>query len=167
MEEKVKRKSEIDLKHIKPTDLKNNVRIYPPVEATKHSEAAILTQEHAIRECMMDYYLNNPDAKTPLVLREGDWDRDRIWRILFTAAERRANIVVDELRGKRTSHHQHVCILSHLIFLYVYHFEITDSRLIVLTDIISVCDTVTGALERRHLDGDIKFGDRHNAERGN
>ena len=102
-----------------------------------------------------------------LVLREGDWDRDRIWRILFTAAERRANIVVDELRGKRTSHHQHVCILSHLIFLYVYYFEITDSRLIVLTDIISVCDTVTGALERRHLDGDIKFGDRHNAERGN
>ena len=101
------------------------------------------------------------------VLREEDWDRDRIWRILFTAAERRANIVVDELRGKRTSHHQHVCILSHLIFLYVYYFEITDSRLIVLTDIISVCDTVTGALERRHLDGDIKFGDRHNAERGN
>ena len=65
MEEKVKRKSEIDLKHIKPTDLKNDVRIYPSVEATKHSEAAILTQEHAIRECMMDYYLNNPDAKTP------------------------------------------------------------------------------------------------------
>ena len=30
MEEKVKRKSEIDLKHIKPADLKNNVRIYPP-----------------------------------------------------------------------------------------------------------------------------------------
>ena len=49
MEEKVKRKSEIDLKPIKPTDLKNDVRIYPSVEATKHSEAAILTQEHAIR----------------------------------------------------------------------------------------------------------------------
>ena len=67
MEEKVKRKSEIDLKHIKPTDLKNNVRIYPPVEATKHSEAAILTQE-----CMMDYYLNNPDAKTPDLSPEED-----------------------------------------------------------------------------------------------
>ena len=74
---------------------------------------------------------------------------------------------MDELRGKRTSHHQHVCILSHLIFLHVYYFEITDSRLIVLTDIISVCDTVTGALGRGHLDGEIKFGDRHNEERGN
>ena len=41
---------------MRPTDLKQNTRVNPPLEVTHKSEAAILVQQDSIRRCIKDYY---------------------------------------------------------------------------------------------------------------
>ena len=41
--------------------MKNNVRVYPPMEATKNSEAAIEVQSEAVGWCITEYYKNSSD----------------------------------------------------------------------------------------------------------
>ena len=74
--------NKLDLKQIKPTQLKNNICVYPPIEATKESEAAILVQEQAIRKCMYELYNTNPESKSPGLSAEELTGRDKLKEII-------------------------------------------------------------------------------------
>ena len=52
---------ELDLRETKPTDLKHNIRINPPTEATKLCEAEITVQQLALINCIRDYYMTLED----------------------------------------------------------------------------------------------------------
>ena len=56
-------KKRIDLMDDRAIELKNNIRIYPPSEATEKSEAFIKVQEEAIKECLTRYYNTNSNAQ--------------------------------------------------------------------------------------------------------
>ena len=58
---KVLKDGDINLRKLRPTEMKQNTRIIPPMEATVTSEAAIITQEDAVRRCIADYYSNCGD----------------------------------------------------------------------------------------------------------
>ena len=53
----------IDLMDVRATDFKNNIRIYPPVEATDKSEALIKVQEEAVKDCLNKYYNTNSNEQ--------------------------------------------------------------------------------------------------------
>ena len=50
------RNGDINLGKVRPTDLKQNLRVNPPMEATAKSEAAIITQQEEVRRCMKDFF---------------------------------------------------------------------------------------------------------------
>ena len=51
-ERKVFRNGDLNLDGVRPTDLKQNTRVNPPLEVTHKSEAAILVQQDSIRRCI-------------------------------------------------------------------------------------------------------------------
>ena len=55
-ERKVFRNRDLNLDGVRPTDLKQNTRVNPPLEVTHKSEAAIILQQDSIRRCIKDYY---------------------------------------------------------------------------------------------------------------
>ena len=55
-ERKVFRNGDLNLDGVRPTDLKQNTRVNPPLDVTHKSEAAILVQQDSIRRCIKDYY---------------------------------------------------------------------------------------------------------------
>ena len=67
--------SRFDFSNIKATELRNNVRIYPPTEATKRSEAATLTQEEAVKDCMTKFFKDNQASQ---LSKEEELGRRRI-----------------------------------------------------------------------------------------
>ena len=52
---KILKNSDIDLTHVRPTEMKYNTRVRPPMEATRKSEAAILLQGEAVKKAMNQY----------------------------------------------------------------------------------------------------------------
>ena len=80
---------DINLRRVRPTEMKQNTRIIPPMEATMTSEAAIITQEDAVRRCIADYYSNCGDQS---VLTEKELKGQK----LISARVRKKEILVKE-----------------------------------------------------------------------
>ena len=58
--------------------IRHNIRVHPPTEATKNSEAAIEIQQEAIRRCIREYFNNN--TEDPELTEAEEIGRKRIAR---------------------------------------------------------------------------------------
>ena len=58
---------DINFTKVRPTDLKFNTRIHPPVEATKESEAEITTQVTAIKRAVNKFLLERDQANDSIL----------------------------------------------------------------------------------------------------
>ena len=93
----------IDFSKVRATDMKFNTKVYPPVEATVKSEAAILVQSDAIRRSITEYIREN-DVTSILTHceqegRQSIVNRVKAGEIMITFTDKDSKVVVESLRS--------------------------------------------------------------------
>ena len=103
---------ELDLRHIKPTDLKHNIRINPPTEATKQSEAEITVQQLALINCIKDYYMTIDDnselTKDEQIGKKRLSKRVKDNQIMITFTDKDSRVVVCSPDDYNRAAHVHI-----------------------------------------------------------
>ena len=90
--------NDLNLGNIRPTELKYNTRVIPPVRATSISEAAITSQEEEVRRCLQNYFQAVVEdtvlTESEEAGRKSIVDRVKKKEILITFTDKDARVVV-------------------------------------------------------------------------